>query len=47
MLDMTFPTEYTGDVDYLENKANDDCDCLMMFVTADPSQRLVVYKWRQ
>jgi hypothetical protein len=47
MLDMTFPAEYTGYVDYMENRANDDCDCMTTLVTADPSQRLVVYKWRQ
>jgi hypothetical protein len=47
MPDMTFPIEYTGDVDYLENRANDDCDYLTTLVIADPSHRLVIYKWRQ
>ena len=27
--DMTFLAEYSGDIDYLENRANDECDCLM------------------
>ncbi|OEL21161.1 putative Histone-lysine N-methyltransferase ATXR5 [Dichanthelium oligosanthes] len=41
--DLTFIAEYTGDVDYLENRANDDCDCIMtLLLTADPSQRLVI-----
>ncbi|PUZ52862.1 hypothetical protein GQ55_5G007200 [Panicum hallii var. hallii] len=41
--DMTFIAEYAGDVDYLENRASDDCDCIMtLLLTADPSQRLVV-----
>ncbi|KAK8454526.1 hypothetical protein SEVIR_5G470800v4 [Setaria viridis] len=41
--DMTFIAEYVGDVDYLENRANDDCDCIMtLLLTADPSQRLVI-----
>jgi hypothetical protein len=41
---MTFPAKYMGDVDYLENWENDDCDCMTALVTADPSKRLVVYK---
>ncbi|KAL6853961.1 hypothetical protein ACP4OV_019990 [Aristida adscensionis] len=41
--DMTFIAEYVGDVDYLEHRANDDCDCLMtLLLTEDPSQRLVI-----
>ena len=41
--DMTFITEYAGDVDYLENRASDDCDCIMtLLLTEDPSQRLVI-----
>ncbi|TVU36988.1 hypothetical protein EJB05_18950, partial [Eragrostis curvula] len=41
--DMTFIAEYTGDVDYLENRANDDCDCIMtLLLTAEPSKRLVI-----
>ena len=40
--DMTFLAEYAGDVDYLENRANDDCDCIMTLLLADPSQGLVI-----
>jgi len=41
--DMTFVAEFAGDDDYLENGANDDCDCLMTLLwTADSSQRLVI-----
>ena len=41
--DMTFITEYAGDVDYLENRASDDCDCIMtLLLTEVPSQRLVI-----
>jgi len=41
--DMTFIAEFAGDVDCLENRENDDCDCLMTLLwTADPSQRLVI-----
>ncbi|WVZ67274.1 hypothetical protein U9M48_016378 [Paspalum notatum var. saurae] len=41
--DMTFIAEYAGDVDYLERRANDDCDCIMtLLLPADPSQRLVI-----
>ncbi|CAD6252734.1 unnamed protein product [Miscanthus lutarioriparius] len=46
--DMTFLAEYSGDVDYLENRANDDCDCLMtLLLSANPSQNLVICpdKW--
>jgi hypothetical protein len=41
--DMTFLAEYGGDVDYLENRANDDCDCTMTLLLADPSQGLVIF----
>uniref|UniRef100_J3L866 [histone H3]-lysine(27) N-methyltransferase n=2 Tax=Oryza brachyantha TaxID=4533 RepID=J3L866_ORYBR len=41
--DMTFITEYTGDVDFLEKRANDDCDSIMtLLLTEDPSKRLVI-----
>ncbi|KAL5228371.1 hypothetical protein ABZP36_016636 [Zizania latifolia] len=41
--DMTFITEYTGDVDYLKNRANDDCDSIMtLLLTEDPTKRLVI-----
>ena len=41
--DMTFIAEFAGDVDYLVNRENDDCDCLMTLLwTVDPSQRLVI-----
>ena len=41
--DMTFTAEFAGDIDYLENRKNDDCDCIMTLLwTADPSQRLVI-----
>ena len=41
--DMTFIVEYTGDVDYLENRANDYCDSIMTHLsTADPSKKLVI-----
>ena len=36
--DMTFIAQFAGDVDYLENRENGDCDCL----TTHPSQRLVI-----
>ena len=40
---MTFAAEFAGDVDYLENRENDDCDCLMtLLLTPYPSQRLVI-----
>ena len=40
---MTFAAEFAGDVDYLENRENDDCDCLMtLLLTEVPSQRLVI-----
>ncbi|KQK11697.1 hypothetical protein BRADI_2g61717v3 [Brachypodium distachyon] len=41
--DMTFIAEYTGDVDYFENRVNDDCDSIMTLLwTTDPSKRLVI-----
>ncbi|KAM0837209.1 hypothetical protein ACQ4PT_061823 [Festuca glaucescens] len=41
--DMTFLAEYAGDVDFLENRANDDCDSIMTLLsTADPSKKLVI-----
>ncbi|KAK3163099.1 hypothetical protein QOZ80_1BG0097650 [Eleusine coracana subsp. coracana] len=41
--DMTFIAEYTGDVDYLENRADDDSDCIMtLLLSAEPSKRLVI-----
>ncbi|XP_072951665.1 probable Histone-lysine N-methyltransferase ATXR5 [Typha angustifolia] len=32
--DMTFITEYTGDVDYLKNREHDDCDSIMTLLLA-------------
>lgn len=41
--DMTLITEYTGDVDFLENRKNDDCDGIMTLLLAnDPSKSLVI-----
>lgn len=41
--DMTFIAEFAGDVDYLENRENDDCDSMMtLLLTSDPSKRLVI-----
>ncbi|EMS56932.1 Histone-lysine N-methyltransferase ATXR6 [Triticum urartu] len=41
--DLTFLTEYTGDVDYLKNRENDGCDSIMTLLSpADPSQKLVI-----
>ncbi|KAJ4957947.1 hypothetical protein NE237_025058 [Protea cynaroides] len=41
--DLTIITEYTGDVDYLSNRENDDCDSMMTLISAaDPSQSLVI-----
>ena len=37
--DMTFIAQFAGDVDYLENRENGDCDGL----TTHPSQRLVIW----
>ena len=33
--DMTFVVEFCRDVDYLENRENDDCDCLMTLLWTD------------
>ena len=41
--DMTFIAEYTGDVDYIENREHDDCDSMMTLLLAnDPSKSLVI-----
>ncbi|GAV83993.1 PHD domain-containing protein/SET domain-containing protein [Cephalotus follicularis] len=41
--DMTFITEYTGDVDYIKNREHDDCDSMMTLLLAtNPSKSLVI-----
>ncbi|KAL5555653.1 hypothetical protein UlMin_037889, partial [Ulmus minor] len=41
--DMTLISEYTGDVDYIKNRENDDCDSMMTLLLAtDPSKSLVI-----
>ncbi|KAL0379201.1 UNVERIFIED_CONTAM: putative Histone-lysine N-methyltransferase ATXR5 [Sesamum radiatum] len=41
--DMTLIAEYTGDVDYIKNREQDDCDGLMTLLLAtDPSKSLLV-----
>ncbi|XP_073018470.1 probable Histone-lysine N-methyltransferase ATXR5 [Primulina eburnea] len=41
--DMTFIAEYTGDVDYIKNREQDDCDSMMTLLLAtDPPKSLVV-----
>lgn len=41
--DLTIITEYVGDVDYLENRENDDGDSMMTLISAaDPSKSLVI-----
>ncbi|KAF7130393.1 hypothetical protein RHSIM_Rhsim10G0137200 [Rhododendron simsii] len=41
--DMTLIAEYTGDVDYIVNRENDDCDSMMTLLLAkDPSKSLVI-----
>ncbi|XP_050204278.1 probable Histone-lysine N-methyltransferase ATXR5 [Mercurialis annua] len=41
--DLTFITEYTGDVDYIRNREHDDCDSLMTLLLAkDSSKSLVI-----
>lgn len=41
--DLTIITEYTGDVDYLKNRENDDGDSMMTLLCAsDPSKSLVI-----
>lgn len=41
--DMTFLTEYTGDVDYTQNREHDDGDSMMSLLSAaDKSKSLVI-----
>ncbi|KAH7566035.1 hypothetical protein JRO89_XS08G0070300 [Xanthoceras sorbifolium] len=41
--DMTFITEYCGDVDFLSNREHDDCDSMMTLLLAtNPSKSLVI-----
>ncbi|XP_068309873.1 probable Histone-lysine N-methyltransferase ATXR5 [Pyrus communis] len=41
--DMTFIAEYTGDVDYIKHRENDDCDSMMTLLLAtEPSKSLVI-----
>lgn len=41
--DLTIITEYVGDVDYLTNRENDDCDSMMTLLSAEnPSDSLVI-----
>uniref|UniRef100_A0A7N0RED1 [histone H3]-lysine(27) N-methyltransferase n=1 Tax=Kalanchoe fedtschenkoi TaxID=63787 RepID=A0A7N0RED1_KALFE len=41
--DLTIITEYTGDVDYLKNRENDDGDSIMTLLsTSDPNKSLVI-----
>ncbi|XAR73204.1 Histone-lysine N-methyltransferase [Bertholletia excelsa] len=41
--DMTFITEYTGDVDYIKNREQDDCDSMMTLLLAkNPADSLVI-----
>eukprot|EP00249_Psilotum_nudum_P009468 c21955_g1_i3 orf=342-1568(-) len=41
--DMTLIAEYTGDVDYMQNRLNDESDSLMaLLITDDPSKELVI-----
>ncbi|KAJ6835213.1 putative Histone-lysine N-methyltransferase ATXR5 [Iris pallida] len=40
--DMTFITEYTGDVDYLKNREHDDCDSMMTLLLATNSSKSLV-----
>lgn len=41
--DMTFLTEYVGDVDYIKNREHDDCDSMMtLLLAADPCKSLVI-----
>lgn len=41
--DLTIITEYVGDVDYLDNRENDDGDSMMTLISAsDPSKCLVI-----
>ncbi|CAN4114145.1 unnamed protein product [Withania somnifera] len=41
--DLTIIAEYTGDVDYIKNRQQDDCDSMMTLLLArDPSRSLVI-----
>ncbi|KAM3290302.1 putative Histone-lysine N-methyltransferase ATXR5 isoform X2 [Capsicum chacoense] len=41
--DLTIIAEYTGDVDYIRNRQQDDCDSMMTLLLAtDPSRSLVI-----
>ncbi|KAM7274765.1 hypothetical protein ACFE04_016631 [Oxalis oulophora] len=41
--DLSIIAEYTGDVDYLKNREDDDCDSIMtLLMTTDPSTSLVI-----
>ncbi|CAN7037511.1 unnamed protein product [Brassica rapa subsp. trilocularis] len=41
--DLTLIAEYAGDVDYLKNRAKDDCDSIMtLLLCEDPSKSLVI-----
>ncbi|XP_024017767.1 probable Histone-lysine N-methyltransferase ATXR5 isoform X2 [Morus notabilis] len=41
--DMTFIAEYTGDVDYIKNREQDDCDGMMTLLLAtNPTKSLVI-----
>ncbi|CAN1146974.1 Histone-lysine N-methyltransferase ATXR6 [Linum perenne] len=45
--DWTIITEYVGDVDYLENRENDDGDSMMTLLSAsDPSKSLVICPYK-
>lgn len=40
---MTFIAEYTGDVDYIKEREDDECDSLMTLLSAkNPSKSLVI-----
>ncbi|KAL3524627.1 hypothetical protein ACH5RR_012999 [Cinchona calisaya] len=40
--DMTFITEYAGDVDYMKKREHDDCDSLMTLLSANNSSKSLV-----
>ncbi|OIT27026.1 PREDICTED: probable Histone-lysine N-methyltransferase ATXR5 isoform X1 [Nicotiana attenuata] len=41
--DLTIIAEYTGDVDYIRNRQEDDCDSMMtLLLASDPSRSLVI-----
>lgn len=45
--DLTIITEYTGDVDFLKNRENDDGDSMMTLLSAaNPSQSLVICPYK-